>query len=101
LKDVNEVYAGDICALFGIDCANGDTFTDKTSTDISMESIHIPDPVISVAMKPSNKGDFDKFSKGLNRFTREDPTFRIHFDNESKETIVSGMGELHLEIYSQ
>ncbi|NWH24540.1 EFGM factor, partial [Grus americana] len=101
MEDVNEVYAGDICALFGIDCASGDTFTDKTSTDISMESIHIPDPVISVAMKPSNKNDFDKFSKGLNRFTREDPTFRVHFDDESKETIVSGMGELHLEIYAQ
>ncbi|KAF1568716.1 Elongation factor G, mitochondrial, partial [Eudyptes chrysocome] len=101
MEDVTEVYAGDICALFGIDCASGDTFTDKTSTDISMESIHIPDPVISVAMKPSDKNDFDKFSKGLNRFTREDPTFRIHFDDESKETIVSGMGELHLEIYAQ
>ncbi|NXH17850.1 EFGM factor, partial [Bucco capensis] len=101
MEDVNEVYAGDICALFGIDCASGDTFTDKTSTDISMESIHIPDSVISIAMKPSNKNDFDKFSKGLSRFTREDPTFRIHFDNESKETIVSGMGELHLEIYAQ
>ncbi|NXL58498.1 EFGM factor, partial [Chordeiles acutipennis] len=101
MEDVSEVYAGDICALFGIDCASGDTFTDKTSTNISMESIHIPDPVISVAMKPSNKNDFDKFSKGLNRFTREDPTFRIHFDDESKETIVSGMGELHLEIYAQ
>ncbi|NXX83163.1 EFGM factor, partial [Urocolius indicus] len=101
MEDVNEVYAGDICALFGIDCASGDTFTDKTSTDISMESIHIPDAVISVAMKPSNKNDFDKFSKGLSRFTREDPTFRTHFDDESKETIVSGMGELHLEIYAQ
>ncbi|NWR86000.1 EFGM factor, partial [Furnarius figulus] len=101
MEDVNEVYAGDICALFGIDCASGDTFTDKTSTAISMESIHVPDPVISVAMKPSNKNDFDKFSKGLSRFTREDPTFRVHFDAESKETIVSGMGELHLEIYAQ
>ncbi|XP_032553707.1 elongation factor G, mitochondrial [Chiroxiphia lanceolata] len=101
MEDVSEVYAGDICALFGIDCASGDTFTDKTSTAISMESIHVPDAVISVAMKPSNKNDFDKFSKGLNRFTREDPTFRVHFDDESKETIVSGMGELHLEIYAQ
>ncbi|TRZ11209.1 hypothetical protein HGM15179_015881 [Zosterops borbonicus] len=101
MEDVSEVYAGDICALFGIDCASGDTFTDKTSTDISMESIHVPDPVISVAMKPSNKNDLDKFSKGLGRFTREDPTFRVHFDEESKETIVSGMGELHLEIYAQ
>ncbi|NXY15075.1 EFGM factor, partial [Atrichornis clamosus] len=101
MEDVSEVYAGDICALFGIDCASGDTFTDKTSTAISMESIHVPDPVISVAMKPANKNDLDKFSKGLGRFTREDPTFRVHFDEESKETIVSGMGELHLEIYTQ
>ncbi|KYO34022.1 elongation factor G, mitochondrial [Alligator mississippiensis] len=101
LEDVNEVYAGDICALFGIDCASGDTFSDKSCNHISMESIHIPDSVISVAMKPSNKNDLDKFAKGLNRFTREDPTFRVHFDDENKETVVSGMGELHLEIYAQ
>uniref|UniRef100_A0A3P9K220 Elongation factor G, mitochondrial n=1 Tax=Oryzias latipes TaxID=8090 RepID=A0A3P9K220_ORYLA len=101
MEDVEEVYAGDICALFGIDCASGDTFTSKNSTNLSMESIHIPEPVISMAMKPSNKNDLDKFSKGINRFTREDPTFRVHFDTESKETIISGMGELHLEIYSQ
>lgn len=101
MEDVDEVYAGDICALFGIDCASGDTFTSKASGDLSMESIHVPEPVISMAMKPVNKNDLDKFSKGINRFTREDPTFRVHFDTESKETIISGMGELHLEIYSQ
>ncbi|CAI9547170.1 unnamed protein product [Staurois parvus] len=101
MEDVDEVYAGDICALFGIDCASGDTFTSKSNDNLSMESIHVPDPVISVAMKPANKNDLDKFSKGINRFTREDPTFRVHFDNENKETIVSGMGELHLEIYAQ
>uniref|UniRef100_A0A8C9YCR1 Elongation factor G, mitochondrial n=1 Tax=Sander lucioperca TaxID=283035 RepID=A0A8C9YCR1_SANLU len=82
MEDVDEVYAGDICALFGIDCASGDTFTSRTSANLSMN-------------------DLDKFSKGINRFTREDPTFRVHFDTESKETIISGMGELHLEIYSQ
>ncbi|XP_026228447.1 elongation factor G, mitochondrial [Anabas testudineus] len=101
MEDVDEVYAGDICALFGIDCASGDTFTSRTSANLSMESIHVPEPVISMSMKPANKNDLDKFSKGINRFTREDPTFRVHFDTESKETIISGMGELHLEIYSQ
>ncbi|KAM5293466.1 elongation factor G, mitochondrial isoform 2-T2 [Ctenodactylus gundi] len=101
MEDVEEVYAGDICALFGIDCASGDTFTKKDNSGLSMESIHVPDPVISVAMRPSNKNDQDKFSKGIGRFTREDPTFKVHFDPESKETIVSGMGELHLEIYAQ
>ncbi|XP_028917692.1 elongation factor G, mitochondrial [Ornithorhynchus anatinus] len=101
MEDVDEVYAGDICALFGIDCASGDTFTEKDSSELSMESIHVPDPVISIAMKPSNKNDMDKFSKAINRFAREDPTFRVHYDAESRETIVSGMGELHLEIYAQ
>ncbi|XP_017356260.1 elongation factor G, mitochondrial [Cebus imitator] len=101
MEDVEEVYAGDICALFGIDCASGDTFTNKDNSGLSMESIHVPDPVISIAMRPSNKNDLEKFSKGIGRFTREDPTFKVHFDTENKETIVSGMGELHLEIYAQ
>ncbi|XP_070609629.1 elongation factor G, mitochondrial [Erythrolamprus reginae] len=100
LEDVDEVYAGDICAFFGIECASGDTFTEKDNMDYSMEPIHVPDPVVSITMKPLNKND-DRFAKGINRFVREDPTFRVHFDTESKETIVSGMGELHLEIYAQ
>ncbi|KAM6442796.1 elongation factor G, mitochondrial [Liasis olivaceus] len=100
LEDVEEVYAGDICAFFGIECASGDTFSEKVNIDLSMEPIHVPDPVVSITMKPCNKND-DKFAKGINRFVREDPTFRVHFDTESKETVVSGMGELHLEIYAQ
>ncbi|XP_072330596.1 elongation factor G, mitochondrial isoform X2 [Scyliorhinus torazame] len=101
MEDVEEVYSGDICALFGIDCASGDTFTARTSCSLSMESIHVPEPVISVAIKPVDKNDLDKFSKGIGRFTREDPTFRVAYDTESRETVVSGMGELHLEIYAQ
>nr|XP_054771369.1 elongation factor G, mitochondrial-like [Lytechinus pictus] len=101
MEDVSEVYAGDICALFGIECASGDTFTTEPKTKISMEPMHVPDPVISLAIKPEKKTDLDNFSKAINRFTREDPTFTVYFDDESKETIVSGMGELHLEIYAQ
>ncbi|XP_068173979.1 elongation factor G, mitochondrial [Antennarius striatus] len=101
MEGVDEVYAGDICALFGIDCASGDTFTTKDNTDLSMESIYVPDAVISMSIKPSDRNDLEKFSKGIQRFTREDPTFRVHYEVESKETIIAGMGELHLEIYSQ
>lgn len=101
MEDVSEVYAGDICAFFGIDCASGDTFVSQPKLQLSMESIHVPEPVISLSFKPAKKIDLDNFSKGINRFTREDPTFTVYFDNESKETIVSGMGELHLEVYAQ
>lgn len=66
-----------------------------------MESIFVPEPVLSLAIKPLDKKKTDNFSKAVQRFTKEDPTFRVWFDDESKETIASGMGELHLEIYSQ
>lgn len=101
MEDVNEVYAGDIFALFGVDCASGDTFTTNPKNNLSMESIFVPEPVVSMAIKPNNTKDRDNFSKAIARFTKEDPTFHFFFDNDVKETLVSGMGELHLEIYAQ
>ncbi|CAH3151609.1 unnamed protein product, partial [Porites evermanni] len=162
MEDVQEANAGDICALFGVECASGDTFTFEGAKPVSMEPIFVPDPVISLAVEPKNKNDvealwcyphnlcrdenihkindcpvnigiFDplnsqimtsepifvpdpvislavepknkndlaQFSKAINRFTREDPTFRVRYDDESKETIISGMGELHLEVYTE
>merc|ERR1719266_1326856 len=102
MEDISEGKAGDICALFGIDCASGDTFVvEKASQNLSMESIYVPDPVISLSLKVNNKKDGDNFMKAVQRFTKEDPTYRVWFDNENKETLASGMGELHLEIYAQ
>lgn len=101
MEDVNEVYAGDIFALFGVDCASGDTFVTDPKSELSLESIYVPEPVVSMAINPVNSKDRDNFSKAVARFTKEDPTFHFYFDNDNKETIVSGMGELHLEIYAQ
>jgi elongation factor G len=98
LEDVSEVGAGEICAVFGIDCASGDTFTDG-GLPYTMSSMFVPDAVMSLSIKPKRTSDADNFSKAMNRFQREDPTFRLHVDEESEETIISGMGELHLEIY--
>ncbi|MGA9520659.1 MAG: elongation factor G [Myxococcaceae bacterium] len=98
MQDINEAIAGDIVAMFGVDCASGDTFTDGTVA-MTMTSMHVPDAVISLAIAPKDKTNAANFSKGLNRFTKEDPTFRVHRDEESAQTIISGMGELHLEIY--
>ena len=97
MEDVDEVGSGEICATFGIDCASGDTFTDGT-LEYSMSSMYVPDAVISLSITPTSR-DSTNFSKALNRFQKEDPTFRVRFDAESKETVISGMGELHLEIY--
>jgi len=101
MEEVNEVYAGDIFALFGVDCASGDTFIVDKKLNLSLESIFVPDPVVSMAISPVNTKDRDNFSKAVARFTKEDPTFKFQYDADNKETIVSGMGELHLEIYGQ
>jgi elongation factor G len=98
MNDVTEASAGDIVALFGVECASGDTFTDGRLS-VTMTSMHVPDAVIDLAVAPKERTGQANFSKALNRFTREDPTFRVHRDEESAQTIISGMGELHLEIY--
>ncbi|XP_060822793.1 elongation factor G, mitochondrial [Bombus pascuorum] len=101
MEDVTKVYAGDIFALFGVDCASGDTFVNNSDLQLSMESIYIPEPVVSMSIQVKNSKDRENFAKGIARFTKEDPTLRHRYDPENKESLVSGMGELHLEIYSQ
>ncbi|CAL1688429.1 unnamed protein product [Lasius platythorax] len=101
MEDVTEVYAGDIFALFGIDCASGDTFVNDSKLELSMESIYVPDPVVSMSIQTKNSKDRENFAKGIGRFTKEDPTLRFTYDTDNKESIISGMGELHLEIYAQ
>ena len=98
MEDIEEASAGDIVALFGIDCASGDTFT-SPDISVSMSSMHVPEPVISLAILPVDNKAQVNMSKALNRFTKEDPTFRTYVDHETNETIISGMGELHLEVY--
>ena len=98
MEDIEEAAAGDIVALFGIDCASGDTFT-SPDVSLSMSSMHVPKPVISLAILPVDNKAQVNMSKALNRFTKEDPTFKTYVDQETNETIISGMGELHLEVY--
>jgi elongation factor G len=98
MEDIEVATTGDIVALFGVDCFSGDTFTDGTSSWV-MSSIHVPDPVISMAIEPANSKSQSNMSKALQRFRKEDPTFRVSQDVETNETIIAGMGELHLEVY--
>jgi len=98
MVDIPEAGAGDIVALFGIDCASGDTFA-APGLNIALSSIYVPDPVISLAVAPADKNASDRMAKALTRFTKEDPTFRTHTDPESNQTIIQGMGELHLDVY--
>jgi elongation factor G len=98
MEEIGSIPAGYIGALFGIDCASGDTFT-SPEIRYSMTSMHIPEPVISLAIVPTDNKAQINMSKALSRFTKEDPTFRAYVNRETGDTIISGMGELHLEVY--
>ena len=98
MEDVDAIPAGHIGAIFGIDCASGDTFV-SPNINYSMMSMHVMDPVISLSITPKDNKAQINMSKALNRFTKEDPTFKTYVDHETGDTIIQGMGELHLEVY--
>ncbi len=98
MEDISEISAGYIGALFGVDCASGDTFT-ASRVNLTMTSMYVPDPVISLAIVPKDNKAEINMSKALNRFSKEDPTFQTYMSKETGDTIISGMGELHLEVY--
>jgi elongation factor G len=97
-EDIADAGPGDIVALVAVDCASGDTFC-ADGTNYSLESIFVADPVISLSITPATSGDQERMAKALNRFMKEDPTFRVSTDPETGETIIAGMGELHLDVY--
>ena len=97
-EEIDEAFAGDIVAVMGIDCASGETYAEEPKF-CTLENMFIPDPVISVAIAPSDRGSSEKLGKALQRFRKEDPTFRVATDEETGEVIISGMGELHLDVY--
>jgi len=98
MEDIEAIPAGYIGALFGVECASGDTFV-SPGLNLAMSSIYVPNPVISLAIIPKDNKSQVNLAKALNRFTREDPTFKTFTDPETNETIIAGMGELHLEVY--
>ena len=98
MEDIESASGGDIVAFFGIDCASGDTFCSEDA-QYTMTSMFVPNAVISMAVEPKERSATGNFSKALQKFSREDPTFRVHRDEESAQTVISGMGELHLNIY--
>jgi elongation factor G len=98
MEDIQDAGAGDIIAIFGLDCHSGDTFTDGKER-LAMTAIHVPEPVISLAVKPTDNKSEINLTKALHRFTKEDPTFRAGMDPDSGETVIHGMGELQLDVY--
>jgi elongation factor G len=99
-EEIQTAEAGDIVAFYGVEASSGETFTDG-KVNVTLTSMHVPAAVISLAVAPKDRAAEQNFSKALNRFTKEDPTFRVHQDEESQQTIISGMGELHLDIYME
>jgi len=97
-EEIDSAEAGDIVAIQGIDCASGDTYAAERKY-CTLESMFVPEPVIKMAITPTSREGSDKLGKALNRFRKEDPTFRVATDEETSETVIAGMGELHLEIY--
>ncbi len=98
MKEIEAAPAGDIAALFGVECQSGDTFVGR-GLNLAMSSIYVPEPVISLAVSAADNKSADNLAKALKRFTKEDPTFRSYVDPESRQTIIQGMGELHLDVY--
>lgn len=98
MEDIDIIPAGYIGALFGIDCASGDTLV-SSDICVTVAAMHVPEPVISFAIVPEDNKAKINMSKALQRFTKEDPTFQTYTNHETSETIISGMGELHLEVY--
>ncbi len=99
MEDITECCAGDIFGLFGVECNSGDTFTN--GINYVMQSMHVPEPVMSLTITPGKRDEITRFMKALKRFQREDPTFVVKYNDESEEVVISGMGELHLNIYSE
>jgi elongation factor G len=97
-EEIDTAEAGDIVAVMGVDAASGDTYS-ADAKYCTLENMFVPEPVIKMAITPTNRDGLDKLSKALQRFTREDPTFRVATDEETGETLIAGMGELHLDIY--
>ncbi|MEQ8253487.1 MAG: elongation factor G [Smithellaceae bacterium] len=98
MEEVEELKSGYIGALFGVECSSGDTFV-SAGINLTMTSMYVPKPVISLAISPRDNKSQMAMSKALNRFSKEDPTFKTYVDQETNETIIEGMGELHLDIY--
>lgn len=98
MEEIDEAEAGEVVAIFGVDCRSMDTFSDG-GTNLTMDSMFVPEPVMSLSVRPKENKTQNQFAKALTKFTKEDPTLRVRVDDATKETVLSGMAELHLEVY--